>query len=173
MILKCPVHTIFLKDLHSVFSDATFVWTHRDPKSVICSVVGLYLVGSISDTPSTVDLKELGKLAFHFTKKMLERGLQHRKDLEKNGVQFIDFYYADFIFDPIDSISNLYKNLNLEFTNETSDNITKFYQNSLSQRKNNNKKKPIRFTLDEIGLVAAEVDEAFTNYYEEFPRCKH
>ena len=48
--LKCPSHVLWLDALDTVFPDARFVMTHRDPTDVILSVAELYadIIGSFS-----------------------------------------------------------------------------------------------------------------------------
>lgn len=171
MMSKSPVHSIHLDNLHAVFPDSVFIWTHRDPKDVICSTTGIFLFGSLFETPSKCDMRELGKSSFDFIHRVLRQGLEKRKLLEEKGVKIVDFYYSDFIKDPVNAISDLYEQLNLEFTDETANNIKQYHQCSLEQRKN--RRKPIKFTLDEIGLNAQEVDESFEYYYKQYPNLKH
>ena len=170
MMSKCPVHSIHLKDLHTNFPNATYIWTHRDPKDVICSTTGIFLFGALFETSSKCDMRELGKNSLSFIQNVLRRGLEQRKLLEEQGVKFIDFYFSDFVEDPVKTISKLYEQLDIDFTDETSENIKKYHQHSLEQRKY--RRKPIKFTLDEIGLNASEIDESFEYYYKQFPQLK-
>ena len=59
--LKCPSHVLWLDALDTVFPDARYVMTHRDPTDVILSVADLYadIIGSFSDE---VDRPYIGRL---------------------------------------------------------------------------------------------------------------
>ncbi|PRC56954.1 sulfotransferase, partial [Mycobacterium sp. ITM-2017-0098] len=49
--LKCPSHVLLLGQLDTVFPEARYVMTHRDPTDVILSVAELYadIIGSFTD----------------------------------------------------------------------------------------------------------------------------
>lgn len=113
--LKNPAHSLFIKDLDTVFPDARFWMTHRDVASVVPSVTDLYnvLMAPLTDelTPGynarvNADWCEL---AMHRMIAFRSAGNEHR---------FFDVLFAPFQRDPFSILQQIYDWLGEELTPE-------------------------------------------------------
>jgi hypothetical protein len=102
--LKCPSHVLWLDDLDTVFPDARFVMTHRDPTDVILSVADLYadIIGSFS---AEIDRPYIGRLNVEHWSLGMERALQFRADGAEDRFYDIDFRAMQ--ADPIGEVTGL------------------------------------------------------------------
>jgi hypothetical protein len=103
--LKCPSHVLWLGDLDTVFPDARFVMTHRDPTDVILSVADLYadIIGSFS---AEVDRPYIGGLNVEHWSLGMDRALRFRADGAEERFYDIDFRAMQ--TDPIGEVTALY-----------------------------------------------------------------
>ncbi len=103
--LKSPSHVLSLDALNTVFPDARFVMTHRDPTDVILSVADLYadIVGGFTDH---VDWAYLGRLNVEHWSVGMQRAMQFRDGGADNRFYDIDFRAMQ--ADPIREVRGLY-----------------------------------------------------------------
>jgi Sulfotransferase family len=103
--LKCPSHVLWLDALDTVFPDARFVMTHRDPTDVILSVADLYadIIGSFS---TEIDRPYIGRLNVEHWSLGMQRALQFRADGAESRFYDIDFRAMQ--ADPIGEVTDLY-----------------------------------------------------------------
>ena len=94
-----------LEALDSVFPDARFVMTHRDPTDVLLSVVELYadMVGGFSDD---LDRRYLGELNVEHWSVGMQRAVKFRDG--GAGHRFYDIDFRVMAADPIGEVRGLY-----------------------------------------------------------------
>jgi hypothetical protein len=113
--LKMPSHSLWLDTIKSVYPDARFVWTHRDPFTAIgsfCSIISLAHLGFTG----RVDAEWIAENMPYQTVLHADRIMDYR---EANGADSMaDVHYADLVADPIGTIRNLYAALGDDFTPE-------------------------------------------------------
>ena len=95
--LKTPVHMLSLPALVSVYPDARFIWTHRDPSEVMGSVCSLieYTRSWVSDQ---VD-RDIGAGQTAIWAEALRRAMAFRDELGEE--RFADVGFAEFNRDPV------------------------------------------------------------------------
>src|SRR5262249_17339882 len=103
--LKNPVHLLYLPQLDSVFPDARFVMTHRDPSDVMVSVADTYAEVS-SMFSDDVDLHYLGALNVEHWSVGMARALAFRD--AGNASRFFDMDFRAVQRDPIGEVRRLY-----------------------------------------------------------------
>ena len=139
-------------------------------KSIISSFAGIFVLFRSTGFNSP-HLKEIGKHSANIIELMMQKGLDERRKMEGKGAKFVDFYYSQFISDPVAAVSELYSELDLEFTEKVRETLTEYCQESKKARKA--AQKPIRLTLSELGLEENELDSRFASYYAQFPKVIH
>jgi hypothetical protein len=103
--LKCPSHVLWLGALHSVFPDARYVMTHRDPTDVLLSVADLYadIIGTFTDD---IDRPYIGRLNVEHWSIGMDRTLRFRAGGAEDRFYDIDFRAMQ--ADPIGEVKGLY-----------------------------------------------------------------
>lgn len=114
-VLKYPAYLGDMDKIRSVFPDATFVWTHRDPVSVIgssCSLVetfwGLYQYD--------VDRQEIGQFVLDHLVGQVQRGLELRRSLPPASI--IDVPYHQLSANPVAEVPRLYAAIGAAWTTD-------------------------------------------------------
>ena len=108
--LKCPSHVLWLDALDSVFPDARYVMTHRDPTDVILSVADVYadMIGSFTDD---MNREYVGRLNVEHWSHGMQRTLAFR--VAGADHRFYDIDFVAMQDDPIGEVSGLYAWLGL------------------------------------------------------------
>jgi hypothetical protein len=154
--LKCPSHLLWLGDLDSVFPDARFVMTHRDPTDVMVSVADVYLeVGK--QFSRDLDLHYLGRLNVDQWLTAMERLLAFR-DADRDD-RFFDIDFRTMQTDPIGEVRRLYDWLGEPFTAEFEAGMQRWWAENSEHRDENVHPDPAEFGLD-----LDEVRERFSPY---------
>ncbi|MGN5239516.1 MULTISPECIES: sulfotransferase [unclassified Rhodococcus (in: high G+C Gram-positive bacteria)] len=156
-VLKNPSHLFALDELLTVYPDALVVVTHRDPRTVIPSVCSLAAQATEgwSETfvghtigRSQLNLWARGHAAFTEARSRHDRA------------HFVDVDYRDFVADPLATVATIYDRLGTDLSAEAERAMTSMHAESRS-----GERKPAhRYTLEEFGLRAEDVDERFPDY---------
>jgi hypothetical protein len=109
--LKTPVHTLALDALDSVYPDARFIWTHRDPAEVIGSVCSLitYLRGMVSDRD---DRAVIATQQIDLWVEALRRGKAFREMAGED--RFADVHQEDLERDGVGAVRDAYERLGMK-----------------------------------------------------------
>lgn len=143
--LKCPSHLLWLEALDSVFPDARFVMTHRDPTDVMVSVSDVYLeVGK--QFSNDLDLHYLGWLNVHDWTRGMERLIAFR-DAGRDD-RFFDIDFRAMQADPIGEVRRLYDWLGEPVTAEFETGMTRWWAEHAEHREVNIHPDPSEFGLD-------------------------
>lgn len=113
--LKMPSHSLWLDTIKSVYPDARFVWTHRDPLTALgsfCSIISMAHMGFMG----RVDAEWIAENMSYQAQLHADRIMDYR---EANGADsMVDVHYAELVADPIGSMRKLYADLGDDFTPE-------------------------------------------------------
>ena len=143
--LKCPSHVLWLDQLDSVFPDARYVMTHRDPTDVILSVAELYadIVGSFTDD---LDEPYLGRLNVEHWSLGMDRALAFRAG--PVGDRFYDIDFRAMQDDPIAEVEGLYQWLGEPIGAEFEARMRSWWTHAAVEREPSRRADPIEFSLD-------------------------
>jgi hypothetical protein len=143
--LKCPSHLLWLDALDSVFPDARFVMTHRDPTDVMVSVADVYhQVGmQFSDD---LDLHYLGRLNVDQWVTGMDRLLTFRDGGRDD--RFFDIDFRAMQSDPIGEVTRLYDWLGEPVTPEFESGMRRWWADNAEHREENVHPEPAEFGLD-------------------------
>ena len=143
--LKSPSHVLSLDALNSVFPDARFVMTHRDPTEVILSVADLYadIVGGFTDH---LDRPYLGQLNVEHWSVGMVRALQFRDGDADNRFYDIDFRAMQ--ADPIGEVRKLYAWLGEPVSDEFESRMRAWWAEAAAEREPSSHADPVAFGID-------------------------
>lgn len=160
--LKCPSHVLWLDALNSVFPDALFVMTHRDPTDVILSVADLYadIIGSFS---SEIDRPYIGHLNVEHWSVGMERALRFRA--EGADDRFYDIDFRAMQADPIGEVTGLYAWLGVPVGAEFEARMRSWWTQAAAEREASSHADPVEFGID-----FDEVRPRFTRYVDSASR---
>ncbi len=114
--LKTPVHMFALDALVAAYPDARFLWSHRDPASVLGSVCSLihYTRSWSSDRD---DAAELGREMTDRWCEAVGRAMDFRARM--GDERFADVSFSSLQTDPVGALAASYDRIGLEFSNES------------------------------------------------------
>jgi hypothetical protein len=143
--LKSPSHVLSLDALNSVFPDARFVMTHRDPTEVILSVADLYadIVGGFTDH---LDRPYLGQLNVEHWSVGMARALQFRDGDADNRFYDIDFRAMQ--ENPISEVRGLYAWLGEPVSDEFESRMRAWWAEAAAEREPSSHADPAEFGID-------------------------
>jgi Sulfotransferase family len=143
--LKSPSHVLSLDALNTVFPDARFVMTHRDPTDVILSVADLYAdtVGGFTDH---LDRPYLGQLNVEHWSVGIQRALQFRDGGADNRFYDIDFQAMQ--ADPIGEVRGLYAWLDEPVGDEFESRMRAWWAEAAAEREPSSHADPAAFGID-------------------------
>jgi hypothetical protein len=146
--------------LDTVYPDARFIWTHRDPAAVLGSVCDL-----IAHTRSWVsardDAAELGEQQLRIWTTALRRAIEFRDRAGED--RFADIGFEEIGSDPVGAFERAYAGIGLPMTSTARDAIARWAaENPRSARGTH------EYDIGEYGLDAAAVRREFVFYTERF-----
>jgi hypothetical protein len=177
-VFKAPSNTPFLSEILSAFPNAKFVWTHRDMRKALPSFASLSLKVHYFLTRSERTTLQEGKETMEYLSQAMSRWIQIRKTIETElynssenvtiASEFVDFYYRDFVQNPIESLRGLYNHLGLEFTKEMEGIIESQEKRDAELRHGSGKKKLHKYTMEGYGLTEGDFEKGFGGYETEY-----
>jgi hypothetical protein len=158
--LKTPVHMLALDALDAHYPDARFLWTHRHPAEVLGSVCSLvaYVRSWVSDAD---DPAELGRQQVALWSEALRRALAFRNRVGES--RFADISFAPLNADPVATVDAAYGRLGLELSSEAARRMSTW-----SSQNPQGSHGAHDYTLEEFGLTADGVGDAFRFYTDRF-----
>lgn len=143
--LKCPLHVLWLDALDTVFPDARYVMTHRDPTDVILSVADLYadIIGSFADD---IDRKYIGQLNIDHWSHGMARTLSFRD--QGADERFYDIDFLAMQDDPIGQVAGLYDWLGLPVGEEFEARMRSWWTQAAAERDPPTHADPVAFGID-------------------------
>jgi len=158
--LKSPPDLACLDAFVAVYPNARIVWTHRDPATVLASVCKLIWIVRRMQTDH-VDLHELGREQLALWSQSVQRALAFRRRVGE--ACFADVFMKDLVARPIETVAALYDRIALPFT-AAAESAMRAWSAEHPQHKHG----ALPYTLEEFGLRADQVHEAFHDYAQHF-----
>jgi hypothetical protein len=158
--LKSPFHAFGLAELVAEYPGAMLVQTHRDPVELLASNAGLLSTirgfgpghpGRLATGREQVELWGTG----------LQRALAARADPSLDARVF-DLSHRALIDAPMEALRSVYDHFRLPFTAEAERRARAWLDHPAQHRSS------VRFTLEDFGLTAEDVERAFGPYRERF-----
>lgn len=158
--LKTPVHVFALPSLVRVYPEAKFLWSHRDPASVLGSVCSLihYVRSWGSDRD---DAATLGAQQTALWVEGVNRAMDFRA--EHGDERFVDVAFADLQRDPVGVLASSYEALGLPMTDLSSAAIADWAEEHRPGGSGSHD-----YDLADYGISADAVREQFGAYLARF-----
>jgi hypothetical protein len=159
-VLKAPTHMSALPTLLSVYPDALFVQTHRQPLEAMASVSSLITIlrRVFSDA---VDPLVVCRDAVQYWSQTLDTFLQERDRLPHKRICDLDF--LEIRRDPIAAVRRIYKHFGWLLSPETEQRMRVVLARQSREQYGNH-----RYDLSQFGFDPAEGARAFAAYCEQF-----
>ncbi|WP_176953262.1 sulfotransferase family protein [Glycomyces sambucus] len=153
-ILKSPIHLDHLPEIREVFPDATIVWTHRDPITVIGSLCSLVESSQLMHERDP-DLYAIGSTWLKIQANAIERARKARVDWPRAA--FIDVPYPCLAAEPHQKVPILYERLGATWTNMDAATLGDVLARPGIGRQH-------EYELTRYGLTPEQVEYAFGDY---------
>jgi hypothetical protein len=153
-ILKSPMHLDHLPEIRKVFPDATIVWTHRDPITVLGSLCSLVESSQVMHERSP-DLHAIGETWLQIQVNAIERGRKARVDWPREA--FVDVPYSWLAAEPHEKVPILYERLGAEWTEADARTLDGVLARPGIGRQH-------EYELGRYGLTSDQVEKAFGDY---------
>jgi hypothetical protein len=161
-VLKSPGHLWALDALLSVYPDARFVQTHRDPLRVVASLAHLVTVlrGMASEAPDT---REIGD---DWTRRLAD-GLGRTIAVRRNGAlppeRVFDVQFGEFVGNEIPTIRRIYEHFGLALSGEAEARMARYLASNPKDGQGTH-----RYTLADAGLDPASERRRYAAYQDHF-----
>ncbi|MFC9681248.1 sulfotransferase family protein [Streptomyces sp. NPDC056948] len=153
-MLKSPMHLENLDALRTVFPDATIVWCHRDPVTVVASFCSLIEHGmAVSSRP--IDPAGIGATWLELLSRAMTRGLAARAAVPPE--QLVDAPYSWLGADPATGAPKLHAAVGAPWTEADAARLPAAVARPEGTRRHT-------YDLSRYGLTRAEVESAFADY---------
>ncbi|MGW0827323.1 sulfotransferase family protein [Streptomyces sp. NPDC002845] len=153
-VLKSPMHIENLDALRTVFPDATIVWTHRDPVTVMGSFCSLVEHGMTISTRH-VDLHGIGATWLELLSRSMTRALAARAAIPREAL--VDAPYSWLGSDPAMGAPKLYAAVGARWTDSDATRLPEATTRTKGTR-------PHTYDLSRYGLSRSDVESAFADY---------
>ncbi|QNG18249.1 sulfotransferase [Rhodococcus triatomae] len=156
-VLKNPSHLFALDELMAVYPDALVIQTHRPPRTIVPSVCSL----AEQATDGWSD-RFRGEVIGRSQLELWARGLETFTEARRryDPAQFVDVDYTRFVEDPLGTVEDIYGRFGLDLTPAAQSAMESMHAESRTGAR----RPAHRYTLEQFGLTAEEVDERFANY---------
>jgi len=162
--LKSPVHLMDPAALSTVYPDARFVLTHRDPANLLASVCSL--VQTLAGTWTDTDWRDYIRTTWpEIVASLLDNQIEFRDNQISagRGDAFIDVAYSSLVNDPIGTIASIYDQCGQDFTPEAE---AAMRAHSAEHRKD--KFGSHSYSLEEWELDRYALNERFSTYLDRY-----
>jgi hypothetical protein len=158
--LKTPVHMLYLDALVAEYPHAKFLWSHRDPASVLGSVCSLiaYCRTWVSDRD---DRPIIGEEQLAIWAEAIRRAIAFRDRMGDTG--FADISFADIQSNPVAAIKRAYAQLDIPLEAHSHRAIQQW---AASHKPGVHGKHESH--LEDFGLNSGQVQTAFSSYTQRF-----
>jgi hypothetical protein len=161
-LIKSPHHMFDLAGLIETYSEASIVWTHRDPVSTMSSLSSMVsMLQKAFGAP--VDLKQIGGEISEIWVRALLKGVEARKDPDVER-RIIDIPQRDVISDPRGVVRRVHERFGIPFTAEHAARIDTFLAESVSAKRLGRHK----HDAATFGIDADTVNRRLAPYFERF-----
>jgi hypothetical protein len=156
------VHLFRLDAFAAEYPNARFIWTHRDPASVIPSVASLqHTLYAHRCSDGALDKAREGPRALAFWSEGMRRAIAARDRIGDH--RFVDLWNRDLVARPVETFAALYERLDFDFTPEREVAIADYGRRNAQGAFGEH-----RYTAEEYGLTRDAIREGFADYVARF-----
>jgi Sulfotransferase family len=160
-VLKYPKHMLNLDSVLIAYPDASLVWTHRDPASVLPSVASL--TGYMRSPTPGYDPKHFGREWAVLEEFVMRRGISTRDRTPGPDGRDLDVHYRDLMADPIGTVSAIAAHVGLELGDGSRAALQTWIDDHPKTKHGEHK-----YTAEEFGMTTADIRRRFAFYIQRF-----
>lgn len=171
LILKSPMHVQSLDALLRVLPDATVVWSHREPRSVVLSWCHLNRIdGEIYNDAPPESTRRLGPSVLHWLGAETDRALDVLPALPQEQVVHVS--YRESVADPVRFALALRERLGLREHEDAARRMRAWLDDNrrADDRANRERNGAPKYDAALYGLSAEAIDERFASYRRAFAK---
>lgn len=160
-LLKTPLHLGNLDLLVDLFPRATYLCTHRELREVLpsfCRLMEMFWRIKLDE----VDMHEIGDHMLSFWSGEMRRHLEQR-DALADRLDIVDIRYEEVCDGPFDVVRRIYRHIGRELTPQCEQAMRDWDARDLHGSFGG-----YRYTLEQYGLDATAIDNAFAEYRRRF-----
>lgn len=164
-VLKSPLHLPYLQAIFDEYPDASIVWTHREPMTVMASVSSLAQTLRATFNEG-IDPKLTAQGEVEHLSQALLRGMRWRDAHPERRHQFIDLGFAEIMRDLPGAVEKIYAHFGFELTAEARRRMENYIRNRPRDKHGVHSYSAAQFGLSEAqhGVVFAPYRERFANF---------
>jgi hypothetical protein len=160
-VLKFPKHVFALDAVLATYPDARIVWTHRDPVSVLPSVVSFVSNYRRMSSP-LFDPVRFGAEWVAMEEAGLLRAMTFRDQCADPG-RFYDVHYNDLMADPVNTVAGIYDHFGMPADDETRARVASFQDDNPKDKHGRH-----AYTPEQFGLHSDQLRRRFAPYIDKY-----
>lgn len=160
-VLKSPLHMYHLKDLLSVYPDASIVQTHREVESVLASRCALYATFR-RVTSNRMRYADIGSRQLQQMQTQLDRWQSVRSDPTFSD-RFFDVKFSDLVKQPKAVCQSVLRNFDYDCSETYATSVDSWLAKDRHSSKDRN-----QIGIDAFGLSSEDVRSAFLHYQRQY-----
>ncbi len=165
-LLKLPAYIFLLPEVVAEYPEVRFVWTHRDPVTVMASTCSTVADSRSQRTPESPPGPDFGRQQLEHFAEGVQRALAARDLLGED--RFVDVTQPELEADAVAVAERVYEAAGLTLVGGVADAMADW-----AEANRRGARGAHRYSLEEYGLTEADVTAAFADYSERFsPRLR-
>jgi Sulfotransferase family len=149
-VLKYPKHLFGFDALLDRYPDARFVWTHRDPATVLPSVASF--TGLMRSPTPGFDSQKFGREWAMLEELGLRRGIELRDRRTDLTDRHLDIHYRDLMANPVATVKGICDRFGIGFEDASADRIQRWIDEHPKTQFGEHRYTPEQFGFDTEGL---------------------
>lgn len=159
--LKYPNHVIAMNEILTVYPDARFVMTHRDPVQTLASIAKMTFNLRNVRMGGTADPADTGQHMLHFVQRHIDRILDF--DRGPHGAKVVHVDYYALINDPVGEMRKIHAGIGIATPDKIAESVGAWHRANPKNARGRND-----YTLEQWGLDDAAVAAQFGDYMRRF-----
>lgn len=159
--LKYPNHVIAMDAILSVYPDARFAMTHRDPVQVLASIAKMTLALRGARYGQVVDAHRVGRQMLDFVRRHVDRIMAFCTGPHRDRVVHVDYYAL--VANPAAAIAEAQAGLGIDTPDDVRAAITGWWRENPKNRRGAND-----YALAQFGIDHCEASGLFGDYVRHF-----
>ena len=159
--LKYPNHVIAMDAILSVYPDARFVMTHRDPVQTLASISKMSFTLRNARYADPVDPHRVGKQMLGFVKQHIDRLMAFCTGPNADRVTHVDYYrLAD---NPVAMLEEIHSGLGIDTPSNVRESIAQWRRDNPKNKRGAND-----YALEQFGIDEGEARALYADYITHF-----
>jgi hypothetical protein len=159
--LKYPNHVIAMDQILSVYPDARFVMTHRDPVQILPSIAKMSLTLRSARQAEPVDPHRVGRQMIDFVRRHIDRIMAFCTGPQADKVTHVDYYRL--VDDPVSVMPEIHTGIGADTPEDVRADIAAW---RAAIPKGKRGKNP--YSLEQFGIREEEARDLFADYIAHF-----